>query len=304
MDSEKNTQVDLYVFLSVQKRFALYIPRGGKFTVAREQALSRHSVPCLYMKESDSNGASVADPNENMTIANFEVIGLTGNEVLKEVFREFSKNMDAPPAHVIAKLETMADDILKAVAPDAATIKERFMQNLDALWLMNDAAAMSTLATLFAAANGMSSAKSFRDIVFATLVMDLPLITAQEETVDLFHRNPKALPSEVVEQFEQHPIQAYQLAHKTLPQLTDVAFELILTHHEKYNGEGYPRKLRSTQFFPLGQVFACAVEVFEIMKSQVTFSQALTKLCNGDVEQHMQRHRKEILQNVTKFLGS
>lgn len=303
LDSENNSQVDLYVYLFTQKRFALFVPRGEKITRARQEALIQHSIPCVYFKESDIGAGAVSPPEEPMGSSNFEIVGLPGTKILQDVFRELSQCLDDLPSAAILKLENMADGILQAVAPDAADIKSRFMENLEYLWLMNDASAISTLATVFAAANGINSAKSFHDIVFATLVMDLPLISSPIEVIETFYRNPKDLPEGTLHQLYRHPTKAYQLARKTLPHLSDSIFELILTHHEKYNGDGYPRRLRSVQIFPLGQVFACAVEAFELMKSQVSFGQALTQLCNETVDLSQQRHRKEIIRNVEKFMS-
>lgn len=308
LDSEGCARADLYVYLSLQKRFVLYIPQGDKVTAARIDAITKHSVPCFYLKESDKNAASVTAPANAAGPQNFEVLGLPGNKALAKVFEDLSENLEAPPLETIQKLEGMADEVLKTVAPDAASMKARFSQNMDYLWLMNDASAISTLATMFAAANGINSPKPLRDIVFASLVMDLPLAKLDQEHMDTYYKNPKALPADVLSKIQEHPFQSYQLAKKTLPHLSDATFELILTHHEKYNGEGYPRHLKSVQIFPLGQIYSCAVDVFERMKGAGatdtgTLASVVKSLISSKLEPHQQRHRKEVVQNVATFLG-
>jgi len=303
--------VDLFVYLSLQKRFVVYIPKGEKITSQRKDALNRHSVPCLYLRETDVGAAAVtqAEPDENAsTIQNFEVMGLPGNTTLNKVFEELSKNLEAPPQAAIQKLEGMADEILATVAPDAMNLKSRFSANVDYLWLMNDASAISTLATMFAAANGINSVKPLRDIVFATLVMDLPLAKLEQSQIETYLAKPSELPQWVIDQIEEHPFQAYQLAKKTLPHLNDSTFELILVHHERYNGTGYPRHLKSVQIFPLGQVFCAAVATFERMKisaktDQQNMIQIIKSLADLECDPHMQPHRKEIILNVARFLG-
>lgn len=309
VNSEGFAIVDLFVFLSLQKRFILYIPKGERVTQQRKEALARHSVPTLYIRESDASAAACfQEEGTDPGIQNFEVIGLPGNVALKNVFESLSQNLDAPPIETIQKLESMADSILTTVAPEASTLKARFSQNMDYLWLMNDASAISTLATMFAAANGINSVKPLRDIVFASLVMDLPLAKLEPAQVDAFYANPAGSPKTLADQIREHPFQAYQLAKKALPHLNDVTFELILVHHEKYNGLGYPRQLRSVQIFPLGQIFSAAVEAFEIMKSgsknnKKNLDEVLRSLLEATIEPHLQKHRKEIIYNVAKFLG-
>ena len=307
------SSVNLYVYLSSQKRFALYVPKGDKITQARRESLLKHKVPCLYMLASDmSAGAVKAVGSDKNTPGNFEVIGLPGNKVLAEIFHEMSQSLNEAPKETITKLTKMSDEIMKTVAPDAVNLKARFMQNVDYLWLMNDASAISTLATMFAAAHGINNAKSLSDIVFAALVMDLPLVKIDEATMDLYFQNPRNVSRIVMAQIEDHPNQAYLLAKKNLPHLSDATFELIITHHERNDGSGYPRQLKSARIFPLGQIFAFAVEVFENMKIEASsdgagFEKTMRAMHQSisfdEAEGRSQRHRKEIITTCASFLG-
>lgn len=315
-DDDGNSQIDLYVFIPSQKKFCLFIPKGEKFTASRKTALERHAEPTLYTKAGAQDSAVISEQNapdsrgKKNDFADFEILGVGQNAILSSVFVQLSKNLDEPPKEAIAELEKMADRIILVIAPEAQALKARILQNLKHLWLMNDASAIISIATLIAAANGINSAKPFRDLILAGLVMDMPLAKFEEDDLQRYYIDPKDMTSSWIEKYQQHPVEAYQLAKKALKHLSDPSFELILVHHELANGSGFPRQLKSHNIFPLGQFFCAAVDAFENIKvsfargEPISLRVALLNLVADPEQNQNRRHLPKIVENVLNFVGT
>jgi response regulator RpfG family c-di-GMP phosphodiesterase len=83
---------------------------------------------------------------------------------------------------------------------------------------------------------------------------------------------PAALTEEERRVMERHVELGYDLV-KSIPFLTDAA-EIILAHHERYNGSGYPRGLRDTDI-PIGARIFAVADSFDAMTSDRPYRTAL-----------------------------
>jgi len=83
---------------------------------------------------------------------------------------------------------------------------------------------------------------------------------------------------------KQHPEVGFALLNAT-DQLKDIA-EAVLYHHEKFNGEGYPRKIAGNHI-PLISRILCIADVYEaitsdrVYRSAMTEVEALQVICQG-----------------------
>ena len=84
---------------------------------------------------------------------------------------------------------------------------------------------------------------------------------------------PGALSPEEREIMERHVQLGYDLV-KGIPFLADAA-ELVLAHHERHNGSGYPRRLRGNQIPKSARIFAVA-DSFDAMTSDRPYRSALS----------------------------
>ena len=82
----------------------------------------------------------------------------------------------------------------------------------------------------------------------------------------------------------QHCIRGYELVHK-IPFLADPA-EIVYSHHEQYDGAGYPRGLPSRQI-PLGARIVSVANTLDSITSELcyrparTFQAAREEICRG-----------------------
>lgn len=86
-------------------------------------------------------------------------------------------------------------------------------------------------------------------------------------------KKPSKLTAEELEEMERHPEIGYQIA-KATPELADVA-DLILSHHERWDGNGYPRGLKGEEI-PLVCRIISVVDAFDAMTNDRVYRKAMT----------------------------
>lgn len=86
----------------------------------------------------------------------------------------------------------------------------------------------------------------------------------------ILRKSGKLNPDEIIEMRE-HCYHGYQIL-KRVPSLKEAA-EIVYTHHERYDGTGYPRKLKGEQI-PLGARLVAVANTFDAITSNLPFRAA------------------------------
>jgi HD-GYP domain-containing protein (c-di-GMP phosphodiesterase class II) len=109
-----------------------------------------------------------------------------------------------------------------------------------------------------------------RDLVYGTVLRDIGMI----EISDLVLRSPRSLSPEEWRLIKQHPLTGVEIlaAMNFSSTITDV----VLYHHERFNGEGYPHGLRGAAI-PLGARIVSVVESFVAMTRDLPYRAALSR---------------------------
>ncbi|MBS1986157.1 MAG: hypothetical protein JST16_18505, partial [Bdellovibrionales bacterium] len=232
LDSAGNSLVNLYVYLPTPKKFVLFIPAGEKMTITRKIALERHVVPALFIRSTGEDSSPVVENKASESLLDHAVIGAEGASTLRSIFHKIMSPeiMEGDSKLAVEAFRGVADEMVSIIAPESADFKERLLENAQHLWVMNDAAAISTLAVIFAVANNFDSQKSLRDVIYASMVMDLPLVGFTPEVLSQFYVNPSSLPAETVEKIQDHPRQAFRVAKHALRFFSESALDLIFNH--------------------------------------------------------------------------
>ncbi len=124
--------------------------------------------------------------------------------------------------------------------------------------------------------NRLRTTREERSIIeYAALLHDIGKLGMPEKLL----RIHSYLTSDEVRQLEGHP----EIGSKLVTQIRGLerVGELIYAHHEKYNGEGYPRKLAGDQI-PLGARVIAVADMFDnlLFRVGLRFQQACTELKN------------------------
>ena len=271
----------------------------------------KHGIESYSGTRKTISAGQKADPSERMghiSAADEKHLREGIREQLIDVYQDILSDKESVQSVGIEKLENKASQLLNAIAPDIETLRHHLKMNSKYLNIMNDTASIISLAVLFASAASITARNIFKDIAYACVVMDLPLSDLPQEDQDLYYKDRTQLPAETLKRIHQHPWTAYRLLQKKMRGASEFLSQLVLSHHELYNGKGYPRKIRSEMLSPAIRMVALAVDTFEILKSQslkgqpVTLLAALSALKEDGVDGHLKRHNKKLVDTVYKFL--
>lgn len=204
-------------------------------------------------------------------------------------------------------INDLADRLVDTIAPEVANLRAYLKSIPQYVGMVNDSAAITAIATLFAIARGQSSRSVFKDLSYACLFMDISMAEFPEESWRIYHLTPEKLREEDKKRIQQHPRRSAELVQKRFRNLPDIVSQLIVGHHELYNGKGFPRQLRSELLAPLVRILALAVDVFEYMKREhlrgevCSLEEALEYFLFESVEAHLRRHSTVLCREVADY---
>lgn len=309
LDNQGNLLVDIYVHLPTQNKFIRWVCAGDLFDQEKKAKLSKHVDPQVFIPlkfqvpTTINKAVDTEDANPNT-----EKLSQKSQEELKQIFKSIT-SADIPAEEAFKAVESAAEEILEKVAPETKDLKAIILNNMKYLDLMNDVSAITALSTMVAMASGFDSRKSYRDLAYACLIMDSSLSEFTETEIKQYYKDPSALAPDTLAKIKKHPARSHELAQEKLKSLSDVTMQLILNHHELFNGKGYPRGVRTESVFALVKVLALGVDIFEVLKrSQLmgtpkTIPEAVIELTEPGVEAHLKRHNKKLLDSIITFLG-
>lgn len=109
-----------------------------------------------------------------------------------------------------------------------------------------------------------------RDLVYGTVLRDIGMI----EISDLVLRSPRSLTPEEWQLIKQHPVTGVEILSGM--NFSSTITDVVLYHHERFNGEGYPHGLRGAAI-PLGARIVAVVESFVAMTRDLSYRAALSR---------------------------
>jgi len=109
-----------------------------------------------------------------------------------------------------------------------------------------------------------------RDIEYAAILHDIGKLSIPDSVLN----KSEALTDEEWEMIRKHPTIGYNLL-KGIPFLK-VASKLILCHHERYDGKGYPQGIKS-ETLPIGARLIAVADAFDNMTTDHVYRKALTR---------------------------
>jgi len=111
--------------------------------------------------------------------------------------------------------------------------------------------------------------EDIRDLMYGTMLRDIGMIKVSE----LIVRSPRELLPEEWEIIKRHPLDGADMLQNM--KFGETAVEVVRAHHERFNGEGYPRGLHG-QDIPLGARIISVVESYSAMLQERATRPALS----------------------------
>jgi response regulator RpfG family c-di-GMP phosphodiesterase len=321
--ADGNTLVDIYVYFTHSKKFVKFLSIGDPLNLQRLETIKTHSDPNLYVKAGSLQSAEVlkADPQKLHSMK--QVVSQLDtheriqdlNKKIREELKEIVFFLKADPSVVqadaqmtLVKMESLAEEILGMVAPDVGDLRKFLIGNLKYVMLMEDAAALTSIAVTTAVAHRFDSRAIFRDVALATTLMDSPLADLSEDELKQYYLDPSKLDKKSSDLVRQHPIIASQAFSIRIKSFSPTVIQLILGHHELFNGRGYPKGTRSELLPAVVRSFSLAVDLFEHMKRakyqgrDLDLKTAAIQLVEKDVPTHLRRHNQKLMSTLISFL--
>lgn len=336
LDENGRTREDLYVHLPTQDRFVCFVKKGDEFEERKINSLSGHADPHVYVRNVDlkivpeenvinygKDKKISAEPTPEPPAiqalkapahqASMKISDLTtAREDISEKLVKVFKGLKDPATFDLSgagdTLGELAGGILDVVAPEASQLHSTLLKQSSNIDLMHDSSAILCLAVLFTVVNGFSSRNIFKDLSFATLLMDMTLVEFPQDKLHGYYKDRKSLEGADLATFKKHPMDSFTLVNNELKNINDTIRQLILCHHELYNGKGFPRGQRSESLPPIARILSLAVDTFETMKGYMLRGEklellpALNILLEKDCEPHLRRHSRKLVDNTIKAL--
>lgn len=112
--------------------------------------------------------------------------------------------------------------------------------------------------------------KELSDLLYGAIMRDIGMI----QISDLVLKSPRKLSPEEWKLIQRHPIAGAEILERM--GFSGAACEVVLHHHERFNGQGYPHGLRGTAI-PVGARMVSVVESFVAMLRETPYRPALSK---------------------------
>lgn len=124
------------------------------------------------------------------------------------------------------------------------------------------------LALIVGVANKYNEAQLL-ELGMGVLMHDMGKVKIPNETLNKTER----LSEEEFRRIKQHPIDGFEILRKT-DNFGLVSAHVALQHHERWNGDGYPRKLKGTAIHEYARI-AAIVDVYEALTSNRVYRDAI-----------------------------
>ncbi|MBU8921449.1 MAG: HD domain-containing protein [Bacteroidales bacterium] len=137
----------------------------------------------------------------------------------------------------------------------------------------------------------------FKDLVYGTVLRDMGMIKVS----DLIVRSPRELTREEWNIINKHPEDGAEMLRRM--KFEDHVVNIVLSHHERFNGEGYPRGLRGKEI-PLGSRIISVVESYSAMINERPNRPALSSKEALDTlrENYGLRYDREVVRQFARII--
>jgi|ERR1700694_136750 len=133
-----------------------------------------------------------------------------------------------------------------------------------------DLSRMASYCRCIAAGAGLSPTEQ-EAIMTAAPLRDLGMIVIPESIL----RKPAKLTPEEFELMQRHTTVGHEILKDSTSRVLQLAAEIALTHHEKYDGSGYPRGLKGESIPLVGRICALG-DAFDALTSARPYKKAVT----------------------------
>jgi HD-GYP domain-containing protein (c-di-GMP phosphodiesterase class II) len=247
---------DLYFRAGKGKTFVLYCEKHRQFTEQLMRRLLANNVTELYIKEDDLSGyrkylrqhmpAVLGDPRIP-SAEKASVLYASAQAMLEAVFEE-----PPTPESVEEGKEIVLHTIGFMTSEDF--MLEHFLRTFATdYYLYAHSINVVAYSVALAIKAGHGDRATLREIGNGALMHDIGMSRVSPALRD----KPEPLSEWEWQQIKQHPVSGYRMLHSA-GGLGEIALDIVLHHHEKVNGRGYPDALKGDKISPYVKIVSIA----------------------------------------------
>ncbi|HVJ64068.1 MAG TPA: HD domain-containing phosphohydrolase [Bdellovibrionota bacterium] len=239
-----------------------------------------------------------------------EVLAEPIDHELKNIYSDIGGSKPGSLSLQDSRLNKLSDKICSVISPEVGDVRGH-LRNIPAfVSIMDESSAISTLAILFAVAQGQKTRGVFKDLSYACLLMDISLVGAPEDLKKKWYSNPDSLNADERAMLEAHPRKSHAVVMEKFKNLPEIVGQMILGHHELFSGRGFPRKVRSDLLPPVVRILAFAVDVHAHMKraesagNNLSVESVVETFTDPKTEPHLRRHNIELCRKILHYMAN
>jgi len=269
-----NLKVGMYVVLDfpwyahpfVKNQF--YIKNDNEIAKIKALGLSHIQVdPAKYQQTDDATSPSVAEPPpsspQNQIVPEALITVIHDNRLPSEekaaLVKQHSFDMmkslfEQPTAENIREAKKGISQVVRLILKDDMTLHHLLnITSYDYCTYTHSVNVGILSVALSKAVFGLSSHHDLQALGAGFFLHDLGKISVDKDIIN----KPGKLSDEESEQMRKHPVFGFKLLQET-KQLTEEAKTIVLQHHERADGKGYPKGLKSRDIHIYGKICAIA----------------------------------------------
>lgn len=293
-----NSVTDFDLFVNVNEHLILYSGLGYRWTRDELQRLLAIGCDQFLIKGSDLPRAKMYEvmsklPEIDKTKAPKERI-----RTIEDVGATFIKCLhegDITPA-CVSKAESIAQSMVQCIAEDPSCIKELSGLIGHDYYTYYHSVRVASYAVAMATKMGLTDETYLHQMALGGIFHD---IGKREVPLEILNKaGPLTAPE--WEQMKAHPREGFNHISQTI--LTHVPREIILHHHEKLDGSGYPDALESKSLIMEVQI-ATLADVFDALTSSRCYQQKRSRYEGLDFIKHKMLGSKVSVEAYKALIG-
>lgn len=270
LDQEKKIEFDIYVFRerNRKKMPVLLASRDTLVSDVREK-IAKKFYGKLYIKEDAARSFeefledSVSDIIADDTIPIEEkskVIYDCSKNIIKDVFEDPRSGKNT------ARTKKITNNIIDFILQSENSILNLLNLGSHDYYTFTHCINVSVFAVGLWLMIGKGYEKELRDFAYGCILHDVGKAEISEKIL----RKPGKLTDAEFEVIMEHPQKGYDLMKDSA---SPIALDVILHHHEKYSGDGYPHGLQDTEISDYAKIAAIA-DVYDALTTNRPYSDA------------------------------
>lgn len=267
-----NTSTDFDLYVNVGSHFILYSGNGYKWERLELQGLLKSGYSHFWIHPSDTTKVNLYHKLAMLPKLNKELAPAKRIIAIQDIGIEFTKYLyegEITPA-CIRRAEELSEQLVNCVKEDPSCIKAiTGLANHD-MYTFLHSIRVAAYATAIAIKTGITSDAELRNIALGGIFHD---VGKAGVPMTIINKQGPLIEAEWAV-MRSHPVQGFERVKDSV--LHQVSREIIIHHHERLNGSGYPHGLDQNSILPEVQI-ATVADIFDALTSSRSYQNKRTR---------------------------